>query len=83
MFESTDKADIETQRSKDHFCMYPFDSRDHGMSRFENGLDNGVRSLAGRSFSWNSFLSRFLHYSFVSLLDLHGVYPLGHDPDQP
>ncbi len=51
MFEGPNTADVETHCSKDHFCMHPCNCRDHGMSRFKNGLDNGVRSLARRSFS--------------------------------
>ena len=68
MFEGPDKADVETHCSKDHFCMYSCNSRDHGMSRFENGLDNGVWSLARRSFSCDPFVSQFIP-------DANGVIP--------
>ena len=66
--EGPDQSDVETHRSKDHFCMHPCNSRTHGRNRFENGLDNGVRSLSGRSFSWDPFISQIIP-------DANGVIP--------
>jgi hypothetical protein len=60
MFCGTDKGDVETHCSKDPYSMHSCNSRNHGMSRFENSLDNGVWSFSDRSFSRDPFVSQFI-----------------------